>query len=70
MVPAGTPAEIVAKLNQELVKAVASPTVQKNFAEAGFIPATNTPEQYTEFVHQELTRWRGTVSSIPGLKLD
>jgi tripartite-type tricarboxylate transporter receptor subunit TctC len=70
MVPAGTPAEIVAKLNQELVKAVASPTVQKNFAEAGFIPATNTPEQYTEFVHQELARWRGIVSSIPGLKLD
>lgn len=70
MVPAGTPAEIVTKLNQELTKAVASPTVQKSFAEAGFIPATNTPEKHSEFVQQEIVRWKGIVSAIPGLKLD
>jgi tripartite-type tricarboxylate transporter receptor subunit TctC len=70
MVPAGTPADIVTRLNTEIVKVVASPAVQKSFEEYGVLPMTDTPEQYAQFVRQEVTRWNSVVTKIPGLKLD
>src|SRR6202022_1882006 len=47
MVPAGTPAEIVARLNEEIVKALASAEVLKHFSDHGVLPRTNTPEQHS-----------------------
>ncbi len=69
MVPAGTPKEIVSRLNAEIVKAVASPEMQKQFSDYGVLPMTNTPEQHGRFVQQEIERWGGIVKTL-GLSLD
>jgi tripartite-type tricarboxylate transporter receptor subunit TctC len=69
MVPAGTPKQIVSQLNQEIVKAVASADVQKHFTDHGVIPMTNTPEQHSAFIRQEIDKWGGVIRTI-GLKLD
>lgn len=44
--PAKTPAEIVARLNQEIVRALRAPDMQQRFAALGLIPLPVTPEEF------------------------
>jgi len=55
--PAGTPSEIVAKLNAEVQKIMQSPDVQKRLETEGarFIPTT--PGQFASFQRDELAKW-------------
>ena len=55
--PAGTPADIVAKLNAEVQKIMQSPDVQKRLEAEGarFIPTT--PGQFASFQREELIKW-------------
>ncbi|WP_341909577.1 tripartite tricarboxylate transporter substrate binding protein [Ferrovibrio terrae] len=55
--PAGTPAEIVARLNAELVKIVARPEVKDKLAQIGFDAFTSTPAELDAFVRSELVKW-------------
>jgi tripartite-type tricarboxylate transporter receptor subunit TctC len=54
--PAGTPREIVNRLNSELVKIMRSPDGRERIAGAGFDTMTSTPEQFAEFIKTELAR--------------
>jgi tripartite-type tricarboxylate transporter receptor subunit TctC len=51
--PAGTPAEIVAKLNAEIGAAIATPAVQTQFTATGAISVLASPAKFTAFVRQE-----------------
>ena len=55
--PAGTPPDIVAKLNAEVQKIMRSPDVQKRLEAEGarFIPTT--PGQFASFQREELVKW-------------
>lgn len=55
--PAGTPADIVSRLNAELVKMVARPDVKEKFAQIGFDAFTSTPAELDAFVRAELVKW-------------
>lgn len=55
--PAGTPAEVVNRLNAELVKMVARPDVKEKFAQIGFDAFTSTPAELDAFVRAELVKW-------------
>jgi tripartite-type tricarboxylate transporter receptor subunit TctC len=55
--PAKTPRPIVERLHQAVVKAVASPEVQKRLAELGVEGRASTPEQLREFFVSEAKRW-------------
>jgi tripartite-type tricarboxylate transporter receptor subunit TctC len=57
VVPAGTPKEIVALLNKEVVKAVAQPDVQEKLSVLGFIPIANTPEEFGARIKIEMEKW-------------
>jgi len=57
VVPAGTPKEIVALLNKEVVKAVAQPDVQEKLSVLGFIPIANTPEEFGARIKTEMDKW-------------
>jgi tripartite-type tricarboxylate transporter receptor subunit TctC len=58
LVPAGTPRPIVEKLHAAIVKAVADPTVQKRFAEAGVVAASSkSPEEFQKYIRAESARW-------------
>jgi tripartite-type tricarboxylate transporter receptor subunit TctC len=55
--PAGTPKEAIAKLQAALGQALGSPELRERFARDGTELSTpETPEQYTEFLRQEVAR--------------
>lgn len=61
--PAGTPPEVVSKLNGMMNRALAKPEVEKQFTDIGFEVATTTPEELTEFVKNEIDHWRELVAT-------
>jgi tripartite-type tricarboxylate transporter receptor subunit TctC len=54
--PAGTPTEIIVRLNQEVVKALRSPDVIKAAAGFGFEIYGDTPEKFIEAIKSDLVR--------------
>ena len=59
--PAKTPQPILDKIHGALVKALASPDVQKRFAELGVEGRSSTPAQLREFYASETRRWTKVV---------
>ncbi len=57
MVPAGTPREIVARLNAEIVKAVADPGVQQQLKDQGLTPRGSSPEDLGRATREQLARY-------------
>ena len=55
--PAGTPRDIVARLNSEVVKALDSPDIRGFFSPQGFVVAGSTPEQFKALVESEVAKW-------------
>lgn len=57
LAPAGTPRDVIAKLNAEANKALALPEVREKLAAAGIEPAGGTPQQFADFINNEMQRW-------------
>jgi tripartite-type tricarboxylate transporter receptor subunit TctC len=55
--PAGTPKEIVARLNEEVRKIIANPDAKARIAVTGFDAFTGPPETLASFVQSELANW-------------
>ncbi len=68
-VPAGTPPDVVNKLNAELVKAVNNPEVANRFKDLGLVPAYNTPAEFTQLMKDEYERWAEIVK-VSGATVD
>jgi tripartite-type tricarboxylate transporter receptor subunit TctC len=62
-VPAATPAEIVQRLNQEILLAVQSPEVKARFDELSFAPAPMTAAETQRFIQSEIERWKPVVQA-------
>jgi tripartite-type tricarboxylate transporter receptor subunit TctC len=60
--PAGTPAEIVQRVYQSTVKAVAAQEVRELFAKIGGIPVANTPDEFRAIVLSDIAKWRRVVA--------
>lgn len=56
--PAGTPKDIVAKLNPVMNKALHSPEYQQRFFTNGLEIATSTPQGYADIIRNDLESWR------------
>mgnify|MGYP000343611880 CR=1 FL=1 len=67
--PAGTPREIVNKLNSEINKLMSAPDTRKALYDAGVEVSPSTPEAMTEYMAQEMVRW-GKVVKETGIKLE
>ena len=67
--PAGTPPEIVKRLNTEIVKIIKSPDVQKKLIDLGAEPVGDSPEEFQAFVKAEVVKW-GDVVKKSGAKVD
>jgi tripartite-type tricarboxylate transporter receptor subunit TctC len=61
--PAGTPPDIVKKLNVEIVRIIGLPDIQRRLADIGADPVGNTPEQFTAFIKTELDKWQKVVKA-------
>jgi tripartite-type tricarboxylate transporter receptor subunit TctC len=55
--PAGTPAAVIAKLNQTVVRALGAPDVQRRLEENSADASPTTPAGFAEFLQAETTRW-------------
>ena len=57
LVPAGTPRDIINRLNADWIKIEAMADTKEKMRTAGYEPMTSTPEQYGEFIKTEMVRW-------------
>lgn len=55
--PAGTPRNVIARLNAEALKAIKLPDVEKRLIESGSTIIGNSPEQADEFLRAEVEKW-------------
>jgi tripartite-type tricarboxylate transporter receptor subunit TctC len=67
LAPAGTPKEIVARLNQAIQGILGTPEISKEIADEGGEVGHTTPDTFTTFLRAERTRWSALVdeSGIP-----
>jgi tripartite-type tricarboxylate transporter receptor subunit TctC len=55
--PAGTPREVVEKLNAAVQKVIAQPAIRAKFAEIGAATTGGTPEQFGAYIREDLAKW-------------
>ena len=67
--PAGTPREIVQKLNAEVTKILAMPDVRERFLAQGVEPVGSTPEQFGEHIRAQMAKWSKVVQEA-GVKAE
>jgi tripartite-type tricarboxylate transporter receptor subunit TctC len=67
--PKGTPAEIVARLNAEVRKAVASVELREAIATQGLEPAADSPQEFAGVIEKEMARWAQVVKTS-GFKVE
>lgn len=67
--PAGTPREIITRLNAEVVQITAAPDYRQQLEKQAIEPLTSSSEQFTAFLKAELEKW-GKVIKDSGVKSD
>ena len=67
--PAGTPKNVIARLDAELAKAVNAPDVRERFTAIGVEPASKSSEEMTRYLKNEIDKYGKIVRAI-GLKID
>jgi len=61
LAPAGTPKEIVSRMQQEVEKVLRSPEVQERLSLSGAEPVGNSPEQFGAYIAAEIQKWERVV---------
>jgi tripartite-type tricarboxylate transporter receptor subunit TctC len=69
LAPAGTPPDIVNRIQQETAKALASPAVKEKLLAQGAIPGGNTPQDFAKMIDAEHIKWAAVVKAS-GAKVD
>ena len=67
--PAGTPREVIVKLNTEVLKVLAMPDVRERFLAQGVEPMGSTPEQFGEHIRAQMAKW-GKVVKDAGVQAE
>jgi tripartite-type tricarboxylate transporter receptor subunit TctC len=68
-VPTGTPKEVVARLNAEVLKALNQPDVRERLTAAGAVPTAGSPEEFGAYFRSEVERFAKVVRAA-GIRLD
>jgi len=69
LAPAGTPRQVIARLNVELVRTMNEPDLKERLAGMAAEPRTSTPEEFAAYIRQEAVRWGDDVRKA-GLRAD
>jgi tripartite-type tricarboxylate transporter receptor subunit TctC len=67
--PAGTPAEIVNRLNTAINDGLTSASVRENLAKVGSVASPGTPQDFADFIAAETRKW-SAVARMAGISLD
>lgn len=69
VVPTGTPAPVIERLNQALKAALDHPETQSKFREAGMEPMSSTPQAYAQKIASEAAIWQPFIKTL-NIQLD
>ena len=69
LAPAGTPPDIVNRVQQEVAKALNSPAVKEKLVAQGAIPSGNSPADFAKLIEAEHVKWAKVVKAS-GAKVD
>jgi len=69
LAPAGTPAQIIKRLNTELVKIIDSPEIREQWISGGAEAVPTTPEEFAAFIQSEHARWSRLIKQT-GVKME
>jgi tripartite-type tricarboxylate transporter receptor subunit TctC len=69
LAPAGTPMDIVNRIQQETAKALRTPAMKERLLAQGAIPSGDTPAQFAQVIDRELKKWQPVVKAS-GAKVD
>ena len=61
--PAGTPKDVVAKINGELVRMLNVPEIHRRISQEGADPVGSTPEAFATRVKNEITKWTKVIKT-------
>jgi tripartite-type tricarboxylate transporter receptor subunit TctC len=67
--PAGTPADVVARLSREMIEVGKRPDAQRRFSELGAHLRVSTPTEMDQVVRAQIDRWRGVIEKT-GIQVD
>jgi tripartite-type tricarboxylate transporter receptor subunit TctC len=59
--PAGTPRDVVAKLNRDIVDIVATAEFRDRISVQGFEPEASSPEEFSELIQRDVSKWAGVI---------
>ena len=69
LAPAGTPPDLVSRLQQEIAKALGSPALKERLLAQGAIPSGITSAEFSKLIASETTKWAAVVKAS-GAKVD
>jgi tripartite-type tricarboxylate transporter receptor subunit TctC len=69
LAPAGTPADIVNRIQAETAKSLGSPAIKEKLLAQGAIPGGNTPAEFAKMIESEIAKWAPVVKAS-GAKVD
>lgn len=69
LAPAGTPPDIVRKLNSEINRVLQMPDVRERLTALGTEPTGGTPEQFAQVIRADTARWAKVVSDA-GIRIE
>jgi tripartite-type tricarboxylate transporter receptor subunit TctC len=70
LVPAKTPASVIAKLNQQINEVLKQPDVKSRLSALGVDVSGSTPEYFETYMKDEIARWQKVVEKSPQLRLN
>ena len=69
LAPAGTPPEIVGRIQAEVAKSLNTPAIKEKMLAQGAIPSGNTPAEFARLIDAEIRKW-AVVVKASGAKVD
>jgi tripartite-type tricarboxylate transporter receptor subunit TctC len=69
LAPAGTPPDIINRIQQEVAKSLNTPAIKEKMLAQGAIPSGNTPAEFARLIDSEIRKWAQVVKAS-GAKVD
>ena len=69
LAPAGTPVDVLNRIQQETAKALSTPAMKEKLVAQGAVPSGSTPQEFAAFIDAEIKKW-GPVVKTSGAKVD
>lgn len=69
LAPAGTPPDVVSRIQQEVTKSLNTPAIKEKLLAQGAIPGGNTPQEFAKMIDFEIAKWAKVVKAS-GARVD